>query len=822
MNIGLVLQEYPGWGASGGIGVAFKELSEVLVDAGHSVTIFFLNKQNLIQLPHIEKMSVNVIVVNRPDFTTQDNWAGWSFAAAKSVMESGINFDFIHFHDYQAVGYHLVQNSFHEKFRNTAFVCQMHGPRSWAKNLNGSLLESADDAEVINAELFVYSHSQHVVFPSKYLKSWCSEKFGKPQGDSVSVIPNIFSYGLCAGNEITTSRVKNLLIVGRHEQRKGIDIATEAIQSIIPELIEKDIQVFFLGSKGLIQNMASDDFIISKLGELGDRLKIVTNAKQKELYKFYATANGCCAIIPAPEENLPYAVLEPMLFQVPTLSSSQSGSVEFLNKESIEEFTFPPTVQGIAQSIKNIIRKNGIRQKLSWDNEIVSKRWLQFHKDTFQNKIKSIKHQPNIKKPKVTVGLVHYERPNLLWRCFQSVLRQTYEDFEIIICDDGSRSQAALDMLDSIKAFRAKVAVKVLQQENRYLGAARNSILKDAKGSLILFVDDDDVVSPTLLADNVAVVLNENVKFVVNHSVYFKSQTELSNLGPSPVTNFVPTGIFSAGSLVSNSIGTACTMFQVDFLKSIGGFTELHGVGFEDYEVLLSASCRTRAGVCIDGFLAYQSSDDSMVRTTDPGKNWLRISDKIRSDKALAKTMDWSAVMEMVYFANRVKPADRPPAENQVQNDDYSVDINRMFGNDYSTSSDFAAHCYEYVLNLWANKNESASTKEAKLVHLMDVNTLGVKHVVSFCLLILRKSTPASLKTQAAKLIAQILFYQQQPLSLKLIGLQFAYQGKNSSMFDVVRKAIPNKDELSDEDSEIFQSIIRNKNFDSSCLDINP
>lgn len=91
-------------------------------------------------------------------------------------------------------------------------------------------------------------------------------------------------------------------------------------------------------------------------------------------------------------------------------------------------------------------------------------------------------------KPTVSVILPTYNRAHLIGRSIQSVLDQTYKDFEIVVVDDGS-SDNTKEVIDSFSDMRIKY---VRQQENRGASAVRNIGIKLAKGDYIAFQDSDD------------------------------------------------------------------------------------------------------------------------------------------------------------------------------------------------------------------------------------------------------------------------------------------------------------------------------------------
>lgn len=98
--------------------------------------------------------------------------------------------------------------------------------------------------------------------------------------------------------------------------------------------------------------------------------------------------------------------------------------------------------------------------------------------------------------PKISVIVPVYNVEPYLTECIDSILAQTYRDFELILVDDGSTDgcHAICDAYGEKHDF-----VKVIHQSNMGLSAARNAGIDVSKGEYLTFVDSDDVVTAEFL-----------------------------------------------------------------------------------------------------------------------------------------------------------------------------------------------------------------------------------------------------------------------------------------------------------------------------------
>ena len=97
----------------------------------------------------------------------------------------------------------------------------------------------------------------------------------------------------------------------------------------------------------------------------------------------------------------------------------------------------------------------------------------------------------------ISVIIPVYNVEKFLAECVDSVLAQTYTDWEAILVDDGA-TDASGAMCDAYAAKDPRI--RVIHRENGGLSAARNTGLKAARGEYVYFLDSDDYIEPDTLA----------------------------------------------------------------------------------------------------------------------------------------------------------------------------------------------------------------------------------------------------------------------------------------------------------------------------------
>ncbi len=130
-----------------------------------------------------------------------------------------------------------------------------------------------------------------------------------------------------------------------------------------------------------------------------------------------------------------------------------------------------------------------------------------------------------VDKPLVSVIIPTYNRAVLVKRAIQSILDQTYDNFEVIVVDDAS-TDSTVTVIANIEDERLKY---IRHEVNGHASAARNTGIASAKGELIAFLDDDDEWFPSKLEKQVPVLVNASpeVGLVYCWMDYFDSSGRL-------------------------------------------------------------------------------------------------------------------------------------------------------------------------------------------------------------------------------------------------------------------------------------------------------
>jgi glycosyltransferase involved in cell wall biosynthesis len=189
--------------------------------------------------------------------------------------------------------------------------------------------------------------------------------------------------------------------------------------------------------------------------------------------------------------------------------------------------------------------------------------------------------------PQVSVILPTYNRDWILAEAIDSVLGQRYPDLELIVVDDGSTDRTA----ELLASYGERL--RHIQQPNRGVSAARNTGIAAARGSLIAFLDSDDLWLPGKVT--------AQVRYFNTHPHISICQTEEFWIRKGKRVNPKNRHRKASGMIFDRSlelclISPSAVMLRRELLDRVGGFDETLPA-CEDYDLWLRISCRYPVGL---------------------------------------------------------------------------------------------------------------------------------------------------------------------------------------------------------------------------------
>lgn len=127
----------------------------------------------------------------------------------------------------------------------------------------------------------------------------------------------------------------------------------------------------------------------------------------------------------------------------------------------------------------------------------------------------------------ISVIVPVYNAEKYLKRCIDSIINQTYKNFEIILVDDGSEDKSS-EICDHF--FKKDCRVKVIHKKNEGVSSARNEGLNQSKGKYISFIDADDWIERNFLLEMYNELKKHNVDYVTcGYNRVYENHSEILN-----------------------------------------------------------------------------------------------------------------------------------------------------------------------------------------------------------------------------------------------------------------------------------------------------
>ena len=214
----------------------------------------------------------------------------------------------------------------------------------------------------------------------------------------------------------------------------------------------------------------------------------------------------------------------------------------------------------------------------------------------------------------ISIIIPCYNSGDILMRSVNSVLYQTYKFVEIILVNDGSNDSDTIEAISKLPP-----QVKIINQENKGLSAARNAGIRASNGEYILTLDCDDYLQTTFL-DKALEILNKDQELVYVFS-HIKMFGEKSMVLERQYNFFV--------QLFTNQL-PYCLLMKKVLWEKVGGYDEDMKLGFEDWEfnIRLGKHGYKAIGLGEPLFNYFASSTGMMKSTSD--KNYISILRYIR------------------------------------------------------------------------------------------------------------------------------------------------------------------------------------------------
>lgn len=178
----------------------------------------------------------------------------------------------------------------------------------------------------------------------------------------------------------------------------------------------------------------------------------------------------------------------------------------------------------------------------------------------------------------ISIIIPCYNHAKYLKEAIESVINQTYQNWECIVVNDGSTDNTSDVARDLINLHKNK-KIYLVEKVNDGVVNSRNVGVTQSSGKLILFLDADDKIHPDFLKETIVVLVeNPRIGFVYTDVQKFGVKYDL-----------VSHGDFSPERFLSGNQAPVSSLFRREIYDQTGGFKGVMELGWEDWEFWISA-----------------------------------------------------------------------------------------------------------------------------------------------------------------------------------------------------------------------------------------
>jgi len=629
-KICFVTSEFHGLFKNGGIGTANTGLATTLAAEGFDVTVVYADCDEIgprvrfdsfdVVQSHYRKLGITLEYVHSPTklHNAFDDVRSVSYAIYLYLKDK--DFDAIYFNECGGQPFYTVIAKRAGVLRvDPAIFVVTHGGHEWLHEINLISWHHRQLPIIAFMERKAIELADAVISPSQYLIDWMiKHEYKLPAHVFLEQnIVDVKPFAASAAENASISSFKELVFFGRQEVRKGLKLFCDAIDQISPALLGAGAKITFIGKFSTVEGFHSGAYILARSRRWNIPVQFRVNYGQAEGLS-YLIKSRALAVIPSLAENSPCVVAECLQLGIPFIATDTGGTAELVHKKDRARCLVSADPREMAKRLIEIVRTGQKAGRMAISQTVTVRNWIDFHAPSSLTTLSTSPRKrlsaaelatkgaaanaetftPGANRtplpgpePRVSICLVHYNNPAFVNQALESILNQSYSNYEVIIVDDGSTQPEAISNLQNIEASKNRIPVKVVRQANLYLGAARNTGARHARGDYFIFVDDDNLLMPTAIEDFVraAMLLKADIVTAVPYHFYSSSKPRPEYDGE---IRLLPLGGCAEVGMFENCFGDANALVSRRAYQTVGGFHEDYGKAVEDWEFFATATLK--------------------------------------------------------------------------------------------------------------------------------------------------------------------------------------------------------------------------------------
>ncbi|MEM9480540.1 MAG: glycosyltransferase [Verrucomicrobiota bacterium] len=596
-NVCLATFEIDGPTIPSELGTFFFNHAKMLTDAGHKVTVLLLRDAPVegeidewikkfaadeIELVFLPEAKIETEYRNAKELTISYRALEW--------LETR-RFDIVHFHEWRGPAYYFMlarrQGIFPYECR--AFV-SVHHPHRWLEMMNWRYISRPYHIEVNFMERKSVELADAVVGLTESIQRWMESMGWKLPASRTYAWPGWS--GKTDELAVTSSgedgQARELIFINYGDVSGGVRL----LVSTAEELRKRGesgfkVRVLYLGSSGRLTGL--NNLIEELCEEWAEKPEVV---RLDEVSEIGPLVSGRGRVVLFASGGHHYGSVLSLCLQsgAKVILNEKSPAVELIETSDRRQIAREPRPQAFAERVCELWEaESAAAVDFALDPDEVREQWLRWYAGAPIEQNAVARAWPGVQ-PRVTVCMPHYNRPDMLQQAINSLEKQTYRNFQLILVDDGSNEPEAVQLLEELEPMFEECGWVILRQKNRGPAVARNWAAQEADGDYLLFMDDDNIAKPDELDSMIRAALSSGAVILCPFIQAFSGEGVPES---DDETDWVwlPLGPCAAMGAMSNCFGDTNFLIRSDVFKKLGGFTSdlIDGQIEEDWDILSRA-----------------------------------------------------------------------------------------------------------------------------------------------------------------------------------------------------------------------------------------
>lgn len=533
-------------------------------------------------------------------------------------------FDLIHYPDAGALGWRLAQA--HRTGVGPAgalLVARLRGPTAWRRTQEARWLFGVGEPVLNFAERESVEKADARLGLSAYVLDEARALGWRIPADT-PVVPDPAPP---ARPPLPCDRIDELAYGGPMDKLHGVRAFVRAVQPL-----PASVGVVFVGPGGVLEDKPG-------LKWAAERLK-GRRVSSEEALTFDAIAEGLAgrnrvAVIPFLSAADMEVVRRLCQLRIPFVTTDYGPVNELVsNPDARKHLIAKPTIPGLTKTLSAYLEIPAALRN-AWVEELAAAHSIEtvepqviaaYERLARQaQEARAVRAAVAPERPKVTVGITHYNLGHFLPETLASVAAQTYPNLEVVIADDGSTDPHSVAVVNEME--RKYPQFRFLRGPNVGVCGNRNRCLDAATGALFFPLDADNIAAPHMIETLVSAHLTqpEGTGAV---SCFWLGFADAAGLAAGDYVGcYRPSGGPRLAVGLWNPYGETSGLFRTELLRDLGGYDDLHPEYMsEDWHLYIKIAARgLSVAVIPEALYFYRIRPDSRYRTGDHGVNHVRV-----------------------------------------------------------------------------------------------------------------------------------------------------------------------------------------------------